>query len=39
MNPYGDGFAAARTVEAILHFFGRGPRPTEFAPSSELIAS
>lgn len=29
-NPYGDGFASKRIVEAILHHFGRGERPEEF---------
>ena len=32
VNPYGDGRAAQRTVEAIRHFFGEGDRPAEFAP-------
>lgn len=31
-NPYGDGMAAERIVEAILHRFGRGPRPRDFDP-------
>ncbi|OGR82695.1 MAG: UDP-N-acetylglucosamine 2-epimerase [Elusimicrobia bacterium RIFCSPLOWO2_01_FULL_54_10] len=30
VNPYGDGKAAARTVDAIQHYFGRGPRPKDF---------
>jgi UDP-N-acetylglucosamine 2-epimerase (non-hydrolysing) len=30
VNPYGDGQAARRTVEALLHFFGEGPQPAEF---------
>jgi UDP-N-acetylglucosamine 2-epimerase (non-hydrolysing) len=30
INPYGDGRAAERTVAAIEHFFGLGPRPAEF---------
>jgi hypothetical protein len=30
VNPYGDGCAAARSVTAIRHFFGLGPRPAEF---------
>jgi UDP-N-acetylglucosamine 2-epimerase (non-hydrolysing) len=29
-NPYGDGKAASRIRRAILHYFGRGPRPREF---------
>lgn len=32
INPYGDGQAARRTVEAIEHYFGLGPAPQEFAP-------
>lgn len=29
-NPYGDGRAAERTVQGLLHHFGRGPRPDKF---------
>ncbi|MBX6352100.1 MAG: UDP-N-acetylglucosamine 2-epimerase (non-hydrolyzing) [Thermoflavifilum sp.] len=29
-NPYGDGRASERIVQAILHAFGRGPRPEPF---------
>jgi len=29
-NPYGDGQAAARTVQAIRHLFGYGPLPMPF---------
>ncbi|WP_035485779.1 non-hydrolyzing UDP-N-acetylglucosamine 2-epimerase [Alicyclobacillus contaminans] len=29
-NPYGDGNASERIVQAILHHFGRGPRPEPF---------
>jgi UDP-N-acetylglucosamine 2-epimerase (non-hydrolysing) len=32
VNPYGDGHAAARTVDAMTHFFQAGPRPQEFEP-------
>lgn len=32
-NPYGDGRAAARTVAAIRHYFGRGERPADFQPA------
>ena len=32
VNPYGDGRAAPRTVQAIRHYFGDGPRPAEFRP-------
>ncbi|MFA7689183.1 MAG: UDP-N-acetylglucosamine 2-epimerase (non-hydrolyzing) [Bacilli bacterium] len=30
MNPYGDGFASRRIVEAILHYFNMGDKPEEF---------
>jgi len=30
VNPYGDGHAARRTVDALLHFFGEGPPADEF---------
>ncbi|OGR88704.1 MAG: UDP-N-acetylglucosamine 2-epimerase [Elusimicrobia bacterium RIFCSPLOWO2_01_FULL_60_11] len=33
VNPYGDGKAAARTAEAILHHFGLAQRPKDFSPS------
>ncbi|SFU64918.1 UDP-N-acetylglucosamine 2-epimerase (non-hydrolysing) [Alicyclobacillus macrosporangiidus] len=29
-NPYGDGRASERIVQAILHHFGHGPRPQPF---------
>ena len=29
-NPYGDGEASRRTVEAILYYFGRGEKPEPF---------
>jgi UDP-N-acetylglucosamine 2-epimerase (non-hydrolysing) len=32
INPYGDGQAARRSVEAIEHYFGLGPAPDEFVP-------
>ena len=31
-NPYGDGEASRRTVEAILYHFGLGKRPADFRP-------
>jgi UDP-N-acetylglucosamine 2-epimerase (non-hydrolysing) len=31
-SPFGDGQAAARAAQAILHFFGRGPAPVPFQP-------
>lgn len=33
VNPYGDGHASDRCVQAIEHFFGLAPRPRDFAPS------
>ena len=30
VNPYGDGHACRRIVDAILHHFGRGEAPEEF---------
>ena len=38
-NPYGDGAAALRTREAMLHLLGRGPRPAEFHPAGDAVAS
>lgn len=32
-NPYGDGLAAKRIVDAILYYFGWGERPGDFAPA------
>src|SRR3954453_23498069 len=32
VNPYGDGQAAARSVEALAHLFGYGPRARPFTP-------
>jgi UDP-N-acetylglucosamine 2-epimerase (non-hydrolysing) len=32
VNPYGDGRAAMRIKQAILHFFGKAERPAEFSP-------
>ena len=33
VNPYGDGHAAGRAVQAIEHFFGLSDRPSEFIPT------
>jgi len=33
VNPYGDGKAAMRIKQAILHFFGRAERPADFLPT------
>lgn len=35
-SPYGDGFAALRTVQALLHRFRAGDRPAEFAPGARV---
>lgn len=32
VNPYGDGQAARRGIQALAHHFGLGPRPEEFVP-------
>jgi UDP-N-acetylglucosamine 2-epimerase (non-hydrolysing) len=34
-NPYGDGLAARRVVDGILHFFGRGVAPEPFTHNPE----
>jgi UDP-N-acetylglucosamine 2-epimerase (non-hydrolysing) len=31
VNPYGDGNASRRIAQAILHYFGKGEKPDEFA--------
>lgn len=38
VNPYGDGRAAARCVQAIEHHFGYAERPADFAPSPLSVA-
>ena len=38
VNPYGDGRAIQRTVEAIAHMFDLGPRPSEFDDSPRVAA-
>ncbi|MDK2880820.1 MAG: hypothetical protein PWQ99_595 [Clostridia bacterium] len=35
VNPYGDGRAAQRIVQAILSYFGRAAAPAEFRPAAE----
>ncbi|MER6425313.1 UDP-N-acetylglucosamine 2-epimerase (non-hydrolyzing) [Streptomyces sp. NPDC001137] len=35
-NPYGDGRATQRTVDAIAHFFGDGPAPKPFVPETQV---
>jgi UDP-N-acetylglucosamine 2-epimerase (non-hydrolysing) len=34
VNPYGDGRAAERTVQAVEHYFGYSERPGDFRPLS-----
>ncbi len=34
VNPYGDGEAGRRSVEALAYFFRQGPAPCEFTPPS-----
>jgi UDP-N-acetylglucosamine 2-epimerase (non-hydrolysing) len=38
VNPYGDGRAAARTIDAIRYFFGEGARPEDFEPAVQFAA-
>ncbi|HUC36831.1 MAG TPA: UDP-N-acetylglucosamine 2-epimerase (non-hydrolyzing) [Acidimicrobiales bacterium] len=38
VNPYGDGQAVRRSLEAVRFFFGEGPPPDEFAPPSQAPA-
>jgi UDP-N-acetylglucosamine 2-epimerase (non-hydrolysing) len=33
VNPYGDGNAAARSLLALTHMFGLGPKPQDFFPA------
>ncbi len=35
VNPYGDGNASARIVQAILHWAGLGQAPAEFSPADK----
>ncbi|WP_030422939.1 UDP-N-acetylglucosamine 2-epimerase (non-hydrolyzing) [Streptomyces sp. SCSIO 75703] len=35
-NPYGDGRATRRTIDAIAHFFGDGPPADPFVPRTPL---
>lgn len=36
VNPYGDGHASGRTVQAIEYFFGLAARPADFVPGRSL---
>jgi UDP-N-acetylglucosamine 2-epimerase (non-hydrolysing) len=38
VNPYGDGLAAARCVQAIAHHFGLAARPDDFEPAEAVRA-
>lgn len=38
VNPYGDGAAAPRSVAAVAHFLGHGPRPEEFTGDPSTAA-
>jgi UDP-N-acetylglucosamine 2-epimerase (non-hydrolysing) len=38
-NPFGDGHAAQRTITAIEHTLGHGPRPTDFQPNYAALRS
>jgi UDP-N-acetylglucosamine 2-epimerase (non-hydrolysing) len=37
VNPYGDGRAAQRSVDAVEHLLGLGEKPAEFAPELEAV--
>lgn len=37
-NPYGDGRAAERTVQGLLHYFGRAAKPEPFARRGYSLA-
>jgi UDP-N-acetylglucosamine 2-epimerase (non-hydrolysing) len=39
INPYGDGHAARRTVEALTFFLKQGPAPIDFEPFKALSES
>ena len=39
INPYGDGCAARRTVDALNFFFKQGPAPQDFEPSASTVAN
>ena len=32
VNPYGDGMAAERIIQAIYAYFGSGDKPEDFSP-------
>jgi UDP-N-acetylglucosamine 2-epimerase (non-hydrolysing) len=38
ISPYGDGLAAARTIDALRHLFGEGPPADPFRPGAQLAA-
>ena len=37
INPYGDGCAARRTVDALDFFFKQGPAPQDFRPTAGAV--
>lgn len=37
VNPYGDGAAAHRAVQAIEHYFGLAGRPEDFDPTADSV--
>jgi UDP-N-acetylglucosamine 2-epimerase (non-hydrolysing) len=37
-NPYGDGYAAHRIVDALNFFFDQGPAPQDFEPAAPRMA-
>jgi UDP-N-acetylglucosamine 2-epimerase (non-hydrolysing) len=38
VNPYGDGHAAARSVQAMGHYFGLNDSPAEFDPNAVSVS-
>jgi len=39
VNPYGDGLASGRVVQAIENYFGLGPKPNDFRPAASTATS
>ena len=39
INPYGDGMASLRIVQAILHHFGRAEAPAAFSPEASGLSA
>jgi len=38
VNPYGDGLASGRVVQAIENYFGLGPKPNDFRPAESTTS-